>query len=467
MNWKDYESEIFKIFKDSYPKARISFNKRLMGRYSKTHRQIDVLIEGYIAGKKIKIVIDGKLYASNIDVKDVEEFISMVEDVEADQGILITSKGYSEAALNRAYYGPSNIELDILSFEELKKFQGFGGIAYSLRHGVVIPAPFGWIVDITKRKGSIANLYQRGKTYEESTQKGEWIYFSIYSYDEVVKNLEDLIKLQEETTLHFNPQAKFEYENSINREDNRETRLRKILRTETSLHEYTGFVDFEGFCAFCVLFTPENLSTKNIRKLEYILERLIPLNVDLESLVKTEIHARELSLQECKSDEEKADILISMAGVYRDADDLDKAQEKYLESLKFKQDNYGASLGLLQLNVQSDNRNDLIDNFFELDPGNTKIMYDLTGLSLQYNFADYLNDFFLKKIKKYKHNNEIVGNIYFSLAHMHYHLKNNKRALKLLKISEKFLSKCLKDGHEAFSQISSFKSKLKQKVNDD
>ena len=75
-----------------------------MGRYSHTNRQIDVLIESYIAGKKIRLIVDGKYFNKNIDVKAVEAFISMVEDVDAKQGILITSKGFSAAAINRAYY---------------------------------------------------------------------------------------------------------------------------------------------------------------------------------------------------------------------------------------------------------------------------------------------------------------------------------------------------------------------------
>ena len=181
MNWKEYEEEIFENFNSAYPNTKISYNQKIVGRYSKTERQIDVLIEGRIAGKKIRLVIDGKYYSKNVDVKAVDSFISMVEDIDAAQGILITSKGYSEAAINRAYYGPTDIELDILNFDELKQFQGFGGITYSGWHGAIIPAPFGWIVDGTKREGSIANIYQRGKSYEQAAKDGEFIYVNILS----------------------------------------------------------------------------------------------------------------------------------------------------------------------------------------------------------------------------------------------------------------------------------------------
>lgn len=146
MDWKKYEKEIFETFRQAYPDAKISYNQKVIGRYSKIERQIDVLIEGRIAGKKLRLIIDGKYYSENIDVKEVESFISMVEDVGAAQGILITSKGYSQAAINRAYYGPTDIELDILNFEELKQFQGFGGTITKGWHGAVIPAPLGGLL---------------------------------------------------------------------------------------------------------------------------------------------------------------------------------------------------------------------------------------------------------------------------------------------------------------------------------
>src|SRR5665647_2858867 len=119
MNWKDYEEEIFQAFKNIYPEATITFDARIIGRFSKEERQIDILVEGSIAGRKIRIVVDGKFYNKKIDVKHVESFISMVEDIGAAQGILVTPRGYSKAAINRAYFGPSDIELDILNFDEL------------------------------------------------------------------------------------------------------------------------------------------------------------------------------------------------------------------------------------------------------------------------------------------------------------------------------------------------------------
>ena len=331
MDWKKYENEIYDTFKEIYPNVKISYNQKIVGRYSKVERQIDVLIEGRIAGKKIRLVIDGKYYSKNVDVKEVDSFISMIEDINAIQGILITSKGYSEAAINRAYYGPTDIELDILNFDQLKRFQGFLGITYSGWHGAIIPAPFGWIVDGTKREGSIANLYQRGKTYEQAAKNGEFIYVNIKSFDENVKNLDDVIALQEELTSYVHQKATFEYFDSIERFDKKRTILRKILRKETHLEEYTGFVEFDEFCVFCVLFTPEQLKAKNIRKLEFVIERLLPMNVDLNSVAIAKIDEYEKLMEKSSSIQEKADLLINIAQVHSDMKGTKKAREKYLE----------------------------------------------------------------------------------------------------------------------------------------
>ncbi len=449
MDWKKYEQEILETFRMAYPDAKILFDQKLLGRYSKTKRQIDVLIEGRIAGKKIRLIIDGKKYSKNIDVKDVETFISMVEDVEAAQGILITSKGYSQAAINRAYYGPTDIELDILNFEDLKRFQGFGGLPYSGWHGAVIPAPFGWIIDGTRRENSIATLYQRGKTFEEAVQNGEFIYVNITAYDESLKDLDDVLKFHQEDTLHFHPTATFEYFDSIERHDDSKTLIRKILRDETHLEEYTGFVSFENFCVFCVLFTPKELSSKNVRKLEYIIERIIPMAVHLPSVAQTEISFRERYLEEANSDEEKANILISIAEIHRDMKEFDKAEEKYLESIKVFPVNYGARLALLEMGFNTENRNNLIDDFYKVSPAHIQICDDLVRLCFEHKEHKFLEKFFKEKVKEHKDDFEILGNIYFSLGNLNCSIKRKAKGLQYFKLAEEYFIKCFNSEHSS------------------
>lgn len=447
MDWKKYEQEIFEAFKMAYPDATIRFNQKILGRYSKVKRQIDVLIEGRIAGKNFRLIIDGKKYSKKIDVKDIESFLGMVEDVEAVQGILITSKGYSQAAINRAYYGPTDIELDILNFEELKQFQGAVGLAHSGWHGAVIPTPFGWIIDGTRRENSITTLYQRGKTYEEAVQHSEFIYVNISSYDEKLKNLDDVLNFHQENTLYFHPTATFEYVDTIVRQDDSKTLIRKILRDETHLEEYTGFVSFEDFCVFCVLFTPKELSLKNIRKLEYIIERIIPMAVHLPSVAQTEISIRQRYLEKAESNEEKADILISIAEIHRDMKEFDDAEKKYLESLEIFPENYGARLGLLEIGFNTENRNKLIDDFYKVSPGHIQICDSLVRLCFEHKEYNFLEKFFKDKVKEHKGDFEKLGCIYFSLGNLSYSIKRNSKALKNFKLAEENFMKCFDDEH--------------------
>lgn len=458
MDWRQYENEIFEAFKTAYPNAKISFNQKIIGRYSKIERQIDVLIEGRIAGKKIRLVIDGKYYSENIDVKEVDSFISMVEDIDAVQGILVTSKGYSEGAINRAYYGPTKIELDILNFEELKQFQGFGGITYSGQHGAIIPAPFGWIVDATKHEGFIATLYQRGKQYESAVKDGEFIYVNIISFDENIKNLDDVVRLQKEDTLYYHPKSTFENTDSIERKDKKRTLLRKILREETNLEEYTGFVEFDDFCVFCVLFTPEQLNIKNIRKLEFVIERLIPLNVNQNSILNVKISELGALLDKVESNQEKAEILIEIAKTYRNLKDFGKAITAYKESVTAFPNNYGANLGLLEIGYNTDCRNNLIESFYNLAPGHRQLCDDIVRLGIENNEIEFTEQLLLAKIDEEK-SNEAIGNIYFSLADLFYTVEKHDKALIYFKKAKEYFDK----NHPAIESINEAIIELEKK----
>lgn len=279
MTWKDYEIEIHDYFKEMYPNADISHNVTVAGRYSKVDRQIDILIEDYVGGNRMRIVVDGKFFSEKIDVKDVEMFIGMLNDCEANKGLLITKEGFSKAAINRAHFDPIDIELDILNFKDLHQFQGFGGLPYSGKHGVILPAPFGWVLDGTRRANMLATLYQRGLTLEQAGESKELMYVNLRSKDDEIKTLDDFLTFQEGYILHDFPDAGIEFLPTVKRDD-ATIKLRAIEIKSYPTKEYTGFVDFDEFIFFCVLFTTEELKKKNIRKLESILQRVLPLHVN-------------------------------------------------------------------------------------------------------------------------------------------------------------------------------------------
>ncbi|MBS4027033.1 MAG: restriction endonuclease [Ignavibacteriales bacterium] len=279
MDWKEYENEIHQHFKSEFPNATILYNVKIEGKFSKIERQIDVLIEDYFLGNKMRIVIDAKYYSTKIDVKDVESFIGLLNDVEAHKGIMISNEGFSQAAINRAHYDITDLELDILNFKDLKQFQAFGAIPFSGKHGVILPAPFGWIIDGTKKQNVLATFYQRGLTLEKSAANKEWMYVNIISKDKNVLDLDSFLAIEEKEIKKDFPDCKIIYSQTVKRKDEK-TLLREILINTYPTPEYTGFVEFSDFIFLCVLFSPTELFKKNIKKLEHVIGNVIPLEIE-------------------------------------------------------------------------------------------------------------------------------------------------------------------------------------------
>ncbi|QTH64265.1 restriction endonuclease [Psychrosphaera ytuae] len=271
MDWKQYETEIFELFHRQYPDAEITLDAKKSGLYSKVERQVDVLIEQYIAGNRFTLVIDGKYFNKKVDVKAVESFIGMLEDIGAHKGLLISNQGFSEAAYNRAHFGPSEVELDILNFKDLHQFQAHGAMPYAGENIALVPAPFGWVIDAQPTPAWLATLYQQGLTIDKAIDKNEFMYIQFWDRKAQGDSLDDLLKLQLSRFEENDPDTKIEYLPTIKRQGQR-TCLRKATINNYPSSEFTGFIEFSDFIFFCVMFTPENRERQNIRKLENILK---------------------------------------------------------------------------------------------------------------------------------------------------------------------------------------------------
>src|SRR5216684_6153108 len=140
--WTIYEQRVFELFKDQLPAAKVRKNVHVRGRFSKRKRQIDILIAEKTPVGTLTTVVDTKLFNRKVDVKAVDALAGFVDDVGAQKGMLITSRGYTQAALRRAFYGPSDLELDILNFSALQQFQGLTAIPYKGEKAFVVHAPF-------------------------------------------------------------------------------------------------------------------------------------------------------------------------------------------------------------------------------------------------------------------------------------------------------------------------------------
>jgi len=278
MNWKEYEDDIFGYFSTTFPTAQITRDAHIMGRFSRVERQIDVLIDDSIAGFRIRIAVDAKYREKRIDVTDVEAFIGYCADIEASKGVMISLNGYTPAAINRAHFDDTDIELDVLNYADLQEFQAFHAFPYAGDNGVFVTAPFGWIIDGTPIKGAVATLYQRGYNLDKAGHAKEWMYLNFWARDEVAPNIHSLIEYQEKYLKADYPNSKICYINSPIR-PNEATRIRRFEESSYPSLEYTGFVEFDDFIFFCVLFTPSELANRNLRKLEHILRTVLPIKV--------------------------------------------------------------------------------------------------------------------------------------------------------------------------------------------
>jgi hypothetical protein len=118
--WRNYEDYVFKTLREKYPDHKFERNIRITGKTG-AKRQVDIAIWGKVAGHDILAVVDCKYYSKKIDVKDVEMFIGMLDDLKADIGIMVTDNGYTETAKIRAEI--SRVRLDIVKYEEIDEYE--------------------------------------------------------------------------------------------------------------------------------------------------------------------------------------------------------------------------------------------------------------------------------------------------------------------------------------------------------
>ncbi len=275
MEWKDYENEVFTECSRVFRNSSIQSDVHVKGLYSKRMRQIDVLVEDE---KGVIYIFDAKKYNTKIDVKDVESFIGMIKDVGADYGVIVSDKGFSKAAINRAHLGEDNIEVDILSLNDLKIFQAECAIPYAGNNGIIVNAPFGWVIDGTRREHIVATTYQKGISYEEATLNKEWAYLNFWDKDDEIDSVDDLISWQNKQLLANDKEGIIEIKDEEN------IKIRVFISKKYPVKEITLFRDFHDFILFVVLFSPDNFINRNIKKMQNLLLDAIPLKVKQQNI---------------------------------------------------------------------------------------------------------------------------------------------------------------------------------------
>jgi restriction endonuclease Mrr len=101
--WKLFEKDIHAIHAQfAEPGSTVTYDEKIVGINSQVERQIDVTIRTVISNFPLLIVIECKNRKRPIDVGEMSEFASRANDVRANKGVMISTSGYTAAALNIA-----------------------------------------------------------------------------------------------------------------------------------------------------------------------------------------------------------------------------------------------------------------------------------------------------------------------------------------------------------------------------
>src|SRR5215211_665474 len=127
MRPSDYENSLLQHLRHEFSSHLFSvagtedgWQHKLSGQYSLVDRQVDVAV--YRRGKASPILMaDAKRYRKRIDVKAVECYLGMVDDVGADIGLLVAPRGFTAAAKRRAR--AAGMILKIMSIDEATTYR--------------------------------------------------------------------------------------------------------------------------------------------------------------------------------------------------------------------------------------------------------------------------------------------------------------------------------------------------------
>jgi len=101
--WKRFEKLIHQMHTQLAPAgATVTLDDRIKGCQSKTERQLDITIRASVAQYNLLIVVECKDEARPVDVGTVGEFASLLQDVEANKGVIVSTSGFTPAATELA-----------------------------------------------------------------------------------------------------------------------------------------------------------------------------------------------------------------------------------------------------------------------------------------------------------------------------------------------------------------------------
>lgn len=279
MSWKLYEHKVLEKFRELYPNSEVKYNAKIKGLKSGRSRQVDTLIINEFNEVKITTVIDSKCYTKKIDIKSVESFIGFLEDVGADRGIMVSETGYTKSALKRAENDKSNIELKILTFNELPDFIGFKGLMKFGPIDCIFEVPPKWIINSKNPTlDTLAKIYPHKYDWTTAVKSREYIYGTIVPNinkdHQVLPNFtfENFIdNIVQELFNKYKNLEKVEFSRFVKLDDD------EVLLLECKMKKFSEFLAVIHYDLYTVIFglvTPVKTSDSNLKSLGFIVSQL-------------------------------------------------------------------------------------------------------------------------------------------------------------------------------------------------
>lgn len=116
MTWQEYQEAVALLYEQLEGIGTVQRNIRMPDLLTGQDRQIDVLLTIKSKGHEFRAVIDAKFHAEPIDVKVIEEVVSLAEAVGIGKTIIVTSNGWTAPAETKAEH--RFCDLRLLGLEE-------------------------------------------------------------------------------------------------------------------------------------------------------------------------------------------------------------------------------------------------------------------------------------------------------------------------------------------------------------
>jgi hypothetical protein len=131
---RDYENGVADVLAFLLgDQAEVTRNEYLPGHLGGVRRQIDVVVRWQSNTERVRtLIVDCKRWAQKVDIRDVENLLGLVEDTQADSGLLVTTNGASKAAFTRARNAPA-MRINLMSLDELKQWSPEGTVQVTYR----------------------------------------------------------------------------------------------------------------------------------------------------------------------------------------------------------------------------------------------------------------------------------------------------------------------------------------------